>query len=76
MDFPSMLKRKQLERGMGVAEFAKYIGKSRQFLTMIYSKNPNTKKYGLSDLTMYQFETQFGIPVELMEEYNRQVRGK
>ena len=74
MDFPKILKRKQLEMGMNVTEFAKYLGKSRQFLTVIYSKSEKLKKYKLSDLTMYNFETKLGISPELMEEYNDYVR--
>ena len=74
MDFPRLLKMKQLELGMTVTEFAKYLGKSRQFVTTIYSKNPNSKKYGLSDLTMYGIHMQFGIPFDVMEEYNKEVK--
>lgn len=74
MDFPKVLKRIQLEMGMNVKEFAKYIGKSRQFLTVIYSKSDKLKKYKLSDLTMYNFEKKLGISPELMEEYNDYVR--
>jgi len=74
MDFPKVLKRKQLEMGMTVTEFAKYLGKSRQFLTVIYSKSDKLKKYKLSDLTMYNLETKLGISPELMEEYNDYVR--
>lgn len=73
MDFPKMLKRKQLELGMTITEFARHIGKSRQFLTYVYSKNENIKKYKLSELTMYMFETKFGIPINVMEEYNKYV---
>lgn len=74
MDFPRVLKRKQLEMGMTVTDFAKYLGKSRQFLTVIYSKSDKLKKYKLSDLTMYNLEQKLGISSELMEEYNEQVR--
>jgi hypothetical protein len=74
MDFPRVLKRKQLEMGMTVTDFAKYLGKSRQFLTVIYSKSDKLKKYKLSDLTMYNLEQKLGISPELMEEYNKQVR--
>ena len=74
MDFPRVLKRKQLELGMTVTDFAKHLGKSRQFLTVIYSKSDRLKKYRLSDLTMYNLETKLGISPELMEEYNDYVR--
>lgn len=74
MDFPRVLKRKQLELGMTVTSFAKYIGKSRQFLTVIFSKSDNLRKYQLSDLTMYTLEQKLGISQELMEEYNDYVR--
>jgi len=74
MDFPRVLKRKQLELGMTVTSFAKHIGKSRQFLTVIFSKSDNLRKYQLSDLTMYTLEQKLGIPQELMEEYNDYVR--
>ena len=74
MDFPKVLKRKQLEMGMTVVEFAKHLGKSRQFLTVIYSRSDKLKKYKLSDLTMYSLETKLGISPELMEEYNYYVR--
>ena len=74
MDFPRVLKRKQLELGMTVTSFAKYIGKSRQFLTVIFSKSDNLRKYQLSDLTMYNLEQKLGISQELMEEYNDYVR--
>jgi hypothetical protein len=74
MDFPKVLKRKQLEMGMTVVEFAKHLGKSRQFLTVIYSRSDKLKKYKLSDLTMYGLETKLGISPELMEEYNDYVR--
>lgn len=74
MDFPTVLKRKQLELGMTVTEFAKYIGKSRQFLTVIFSKSDKLRKYKLSELTMYTLETKLGISPDLMEEYNEKVR--
>ena len=74
MDFPKVLKRKQLEMGMTVVEFAKHLGKSRQFLTVIYSRSDKLKKYKLSDLTMYSLETKLGISPEIMEEYNDYVR--
>lgn len=74
MDFPKVLKRRQLEMGMTVTEFAKHLGRSRQFLTVIYSKSDKLKKYKLSDLTMYDLETKLGISPELMEEYNDYVR--
>lgn len=74
MDFPTVLKRKQLELGMTVTEFAKYIGKSRQFLTVIFSKSDKLRKYKLSELTMYTLETKLGISPDLMEEYNKEVR--
>ena len=74
MDFPKVLKRKQLEMGLTVVEFAKHLGKSRQFLTVIYSRSDKLKKYKLSDLTMYSLETKLGISPELMEEYNDYVR--
>lgn len=73
MDFPKVLKTKQLELGMTVTDFAKYIGKSRQFLTVIFSKSNKLKKYRLSDLTMYSLEQKLGISHELMEEYNKTV---
>lgn len=73
MDFPRVLKRKQLEMGMTVTDFAKYLGKSRQFLTVIYSKSDKLKKYRLSDLTMYNLETKLGISQELMDDYNEMV---
>lgn len=74
MDFPTLLKQKQLEMGMTITKFAKHLGKSRTFLTSIYSKNATGKKYGLSELTMYNLEKNYGIPQEVMIEYNAKVR--
>ena len=73
MDFSKLLKRKQLEMGMTVTDFAKYLGKSRQFLTVIFSKSDKLRKYRLSDLTMYNLEQKLNIPQEIMEQYNRDV---
>lgn len=74
MDFPKVLKRKQLELGMTATRFAKHIGRSRQFVTLIYSNSQNLKKCGLSELTMYTINEKLGIPIELMMEYNEYVR--
>lgn len=73
MDFPKLLRQKQFELGMTVTAFAKHIGKSRQFLTLIYSNSPRLKKYRLSELTMYDLEQRFNIPKDVMEKYNEEV---
>lgn len=73
MEFPRILKRKQWEHGMTGVEFAKYLGKSRPWLTQIYCLRKDTKKYRLSELTMYDLEDKLGIPIEVMEQYNRDV---
>lgn len=73
MEFPKVLKRKQLELGMTGEEFAKHLGKSRPWLTQIYCRKETTIKYRLSDQAMYDIEQKLGIPHELMEQYNRDV---
>ena len=73
MDFPKVLKEKQLEMGMTVAQFARYLGKSRQFLIVIFSNSPKLRKYRLSELTMYSLNKTLGIEQEIMDEYNKKV---
>lgn len=74
MSFPKLLKQKQLELGMTATRFAKHIGRSRQFITLIYSDSENLKKCGLSELTMYTINEKLDIPFELMLEYNEKVK--
>lgn len=74
MSFPKLLKQKQLELGMTATRFAKYIGRSRQFITLIYSDSERLKKCGLSELTMYTINDKLGIPFEVMLEYNEKVK--
>lgn len=74
MDFPKVLKRKQLELGMTGGEFAKYLGKSRPWLTQIYCRKETTIKYRLSDQAMYDIEQKLGIEPSIMEQYNKDVR--
>ena len=73
MEFPRIMKRKQWELGMTGVEFAKYLGKSRPWLMKIYCLRENSIKYRLSDLTMYDIEEKLGIPLDVMEQYNRDV---
>ena len=73
MEFPKILKRKQLESGLTGGEFAKYLGKSRPWLTQIYCLKENTIKYRLGEQTMYDIEQKLGISHEIMEQYNRDV---
>ena len=73
MEFPKVLKRKQLELGMTGGEFAKYLGKSRPWLTQIYCLQENTRKYRLGEQTMYDIEKKLGIKHVVMEQYNRDV---
>lgn len=75
MDFPKILKQTQMELHLTNDKFAKYLGKSRAWLQIIYSKSPNTQKFGLSDLTMQSLKERLDIPMNVMEEYNRSVYG-
>lgn len=71
MSFESELKRCQYERHMTNADFAQYLGKSRTWLQCIYTNKNDTRKFGLTGLTMYVLNEKLGIPFELMEEYNK-----
>ena len=73
MEFPRLMKRKQWEHGMTGVEFAKFLGKSRPWLMQLYCSREDTKKYKLSELTMYDIEDKLGIPLTVMEQYNRDV---
>lgn len=73
MEFPKILKRKQLELGMTGETFAKYLGKSRPWLTQIYCRRETTIKYRLSEQTMYDIENKLGIPQHIMDQYNKDV---
>lgn len=75
MDFPKLLKQYQLERHMTNEAFAKYLGKSRAWLQILYSKSPNTKKFRLSDLTMQLLKERLNMPMSVMESYNNSVHG-
>ena len=70
MDFPKQLKQCQRQRHMTNEAFAKYIGKSRTWLQWIYSNNPSTEKYLLSERTIYDLNEKLGIPTAIMEDYN------
>lgn len=72
--FPKLLKRCQLERHMSASQFAKHIGRSRPWLQSIYSTNPNTEKYALSQLTMYILNEKLGISYEIMDNYNNELK--
>ena len=56
-------------------KFAKYLGKSRAWLQIIYSKNPNTRKFRLSDLSMQLLKERLDIPMDVMESYNSSIQG-
>lgn len=73
MEFPRMIRRKQWEHKMTGAEFAKFLGKSRPWLMQLYCLRKDTKKYRLSESTMYDLEDKLGISIEVMEQYNRDV---
>ena len=73
MELPKIIKRKQWEHKMTGVEFAKFLGKSRPWLMQLYCTRRDTKKYKLSELTMYDLEDKLGIPMELMEQYNKDV---
>ena len=73
MEFPKIMKRKQFELGLTGGEFAKYLGKSRPWLTQIYCLREDTIKYRLGEQTMYDIEQKLGIPQSIMEQYNRDV---
>ena len=74
ISFPKLLKQCQLERHMSANQFAKHIGRSRPWIQSIYSTNPNTEKYGLSQLTMYMLNEKLGIPYDVMDKYNNDVK--
>ena len=73
MEFPKLMKRKQWELGMTGKQFAAFLGKSRPWLMHLYCLKEGTKKYKLGELTMYDIEDKLGIPMEKMEQYNRDV---
>ena len=73
MEFPRLMKRKQLEHRMTGVAFAKFLGKSRPWLMQVYCVREDTKKYKLSELTMYDINDKLGIPFDVMEQYNRDV---
>lgn len=73
MEFPKIMKRKQWEAKMTGEQFAKHLGKSRPWLMQIYCMRSDTRKYKLSELTMYDLEEKLGIPISIMEQYNKDV---
>ena len=75
MDFPKILKQNQMELHLTNDKFAKYLGKSRAWLQIIYSKNPNTRKFRLSDLSMQLLKERLDIPMDVMESYNSSIQG-
>ena len=70
--FPKLLKEKQKELGLNNKEFAKYLGKTRSWLTYVYGKDLS-KTHKLAEYNMIELNNLLGIPLEVMLEYNMSI---
>lgn len=71
MEFVERLKMSQLELGMNSTQFAKYMGMSRAWLIDVRSNTKPSRT--LQPMTMIKIHKILGIPLEVMEKYNKMV---
>ena len=76
VDFIRAMKNYQYEHKMTNEMFAKYIGKSRAWLQMLYSANPSVYKSTLTELTMYVINQKTQISQDIMHKYNEDILSK
>ena len=71
-DLNQLLEIKQLEMEMGNTEFMEYLGLARSWRNNM--RNPNIPDYPLSRKTMSKLYNRLNIDLDLMTNYNKQVK--